>query len=68
MYFYADHRLFYLYIVISCTHGHAIIIPHAQLERDKMIGFGVQIYIYVCGPKICFNHTLEIDSPFPHSW
>ena len=36
--------------------------PHAQREQGKVIG--VDVHIYVCGPKKFFNHTLAIDSPF----
>ena len=42
----------------------AIITPHAQRERGKVIGRGVHIYIYVCGRKKNLNRTLEIDSLF----
>ena len=51
----------------------AVVTPHAQRERGKVIGRGVHIYIiyiyiyiyiYVCGRKKNLNRTLEIDSPF----
>ena len=40
----------------------AIVTPHAQRERGKVIGRGV--HIYICGQKNNLNRTLEIDSPF----
>ena len=44
----------------------ALVTPHAQRERGKVIDRGVHIYIYiyVCGRKKNLNRTLEIDSPF----
>ena len=37
-----------------------LITPHAQRERGKVIGVGVLIYKYVCGPKKFLNRTLAI--------
>ena len=28
-----------------------VVTPHAQRKRGKVIGVGVRMYIYVCGPK-----------------
>ena len=39
-----------------------VVTPHVQRERGKVIGIGV--HVYVCGPKIFLNRTLEIHSPF----
>ena len=56
-------------VVITPSSTPAIITPHAQRERGKVIGRGVHILyiiyiIYVCGRKKYLNRTLEIDSPF----
>ena len=43
----------------------ALITPHAQRERGKVIGLGVVVYIYIClWSKKCLNRTLVIDLPF----
>ena len=57
------YKIEHKYLVI---HMLAIITPHAQRERGKVIGRGVHIlYIYIClWLKKNLNRTLEIDSPF----
>ena len=40
----------------------AVITPHAQHERGKVIGRGVHICLWT--KKKILNRTLEIDSPF----
>ena len=59
----------FLYKAKHCMAAGNFINPHAQRERGKVIGCGVQIYvcgvqIYVCGRKKYLNRTLPIDSPF----
>ena len=55
---------------LFCTGKYiAVITPHAQRERGKVIGRGVHIYIYIyiymsVDEKKYLNRTLEIDSPF----
>ena len=36
-----------------------VVTLHAQRKRGKIIGVGVHIYIYVCGPKQILNLTIQ---------
>ena len=43
----------------------AVITPHAQRERGKVIGVWCPyLCLYVCGPKKYLYRSLAIDSPF----